>query len=994
MLLRVAASLAGVAPLACPAAPPVGYTLAWSDEFEGTTLDTSLWSYRTDTRFWSTQVPANVRVGNGALSLELKKETVGSSAYTGAGIISKPVVRYGYYETSMKTPPGAGWHTSFWMMRYGAGAAATILELDALENDSIKPTSYSVNVHRWQPSHAVYSTKTITTPDLSAGFHTIGCEFTPSTVRYSFDGAVVHTVDATLFPHGDLNVWLTSIAAPLGGTPAVDDTRLPAVASYDYVRFYAPDAPTTPTTYRWNGIASSAWSGTGNWAGSPGRAMTGATVNAVLEVASGTARGAIYDGTLGATRYYNVHGRGLVVGTGVTAGSLTIAGGTFSTLNSTTADAVAATTGVSGTITVAGGTLIGNIFGTEVNAAGGAGRLAVKSGTAILTTLVLGGSSATGGAATVDLDGGVLVASQITMHSTSGTGVLAFNGGTLRAGAASTAFLQGLTTASIRSAGAVIDTAGKGITIAQPLLTDLASPGGGLTQTGSGVLTLAGTNTYSGGTTIRGGTVAVAGDSRLGGASGGVTLDGGALQATSGFTLAASRTITVRAAGGTINNTGATNLAVAGAVSGSAATLTVRTASAVNAATHLDGAVSLGGLVLTGTTTGVGLRHSARIAAPVAVAAGQTLHLNGLNGTGTASATHGGCNVVLHGGTLRNRYGGNTFSGTITLAADSTLENRVGNGNSLTVSAGRLVLGSSTLTVRSGTSSTEWVAIAGGMTGGPASGLTLTGGGQLRLSGSNPGFGGRVAIEEGELRIESSTAVDSGVTVAFSGTAASKALVLAAPSVSVGRLDLSGRERIDIGTGSMTVANGLTPTRLVAALLEGRGDGSWGSGAGVTSSSAAADAAVGRPRGIGWLEAGNGAIRLAYAAPGDTNLDGAIDILDASNIAAGGSFDSGQAAAWSQGDFGYDGVVDILDIADFMGTSLFDEGSYLAAVGSREVSAVPEPALAILAAAVVPLAFQALRGGGRRRPRIRAACAQSPSGCPRALISAASRARL
>jgi len=261
MLIRVAASLAGLAPLACPAAPPVGYTLAWSDEFEGTTLDTSLWSYRTDTRFWSTQVPANVRVGNGALSLELKKETVGSSAYTGAGIISKPVVRYGYYETSMKTPPGAGWHTSFWMMRYGAGAAATILELDALENDSIKPTSYSVNVHRWQPSHAVYSTKTITTPDLSAGFHTIGCEFTPSTVRYSFDGAVVHTVDATLFPHGDLNVWLTSIAAPLGGTPAVDDTRLPAVASYDYVRFYAPDAPTTPTTYRWNGIASSAWSG-------------------------------------------------------------------------------------------------------------------------------------------------------------------------------------------------------------------------------------------------------------------------------------------------------------------------------------------------------------------------------------------------------------------------------------------------------------------------------------------------------------------------------------------------------------------------------------------------------------------------------------------------------------------------------------------------------------------------------------------------------------
>ena len=86
------------------------------------------------------------------------------------------------------------------------------------------------------------------TPDLSAGFHVFGCEFTPTTVKYFFDGDLVQTVDVTNvrkkdgtaadFPHGDQNIWLTSIASHLGGTKAVDDDKLPATAEFDYVRFF------------------------------------------------------------------------------------------------------------------------------------------------------------------------------------------------------------------------------------------------------------------------------------------------------------------------------------------------------------------------------------------------------------------------------------------------------------------------------------------------------------------------------------------------------------------------------------------------------------------------------------------------------------------------------------------------------------------------------------------------------------------------------------
>ena len=80
--------------------------------------------------------------------------------------------------------------------------------------------------------------KKVSTPDLAANFHVFGCEFTPETVKYFFDGKLVQTVDATKFPHSEQNIWLTVIATSLGRTKAVDDTKLPAAAEFDYVRFY------------------------------------------------------------------------------------------------------------------------------------------------------------------------------------------------------------------------------------------------------------------------------------------------------------------------------------------------------------------------------------------------------------------------------------------------------------------------------------------------------------------------------------------------------------------------------------------------------------------------------------------------------------------------------------------------------------------------------------------------------------------------------------
>lgn len=238
-MMRFSLLLLGAA--AALAAPPEGYRLKWSDEFNGTALDTVRWKYRTDSKHWSTQLPANVTLSGGNLILTLKKEEAGGMDYTGAGIISREAFRFGYYEARFRIDAGKGWHSSFWMMGHdgsgGTGTTKTELELDVIENDSIDLTSYGVNLHKWQGEHKSYGHKKVTTSSL-AEYHVFGCRYTPEMVTYYLDGQPVQTVDVRQLPHGDLHIWLTSIASYLGQTDRVDETRLPGKVFFDYVRYY------------------------------------------------------------------------------------------------------------------------------------------------------------------------------------------------------------------------------------------------------------------------------------------------------------------------------------------------------------------------------------------------------------------------------------------------------------------------------------------------------------------------------------------------------------------------------------------------------------------------------------------------------------------------------------------------------------------------------------------------------------------------------------
>ena len=135
---------------------------------------------------------------------------------------------------------------------------------------------------------------------------------------------------------------------------------------------------------------------------------------------------------------------------------------------------------------------------------------------------------------TLNLNGGTVTMNHEAMGNaaTGQTGAINFNGGVLQATANSSSFLSpavlpGVSTATVKSGGTIINDGGFAITVSSPLVHDATLGGsadGGLIKTGSGTLTLTGANTFTGNTVISNGTLAVNGSLAAGTAT--VTTNG------------------------------------------------------------------------------------------------------------------------------------------------------------------------------------------------------------------------------------------------------------------------------------------------------------------------------------------------------------------------------------------------------------------------------------------------------------------------------------
>ena len=245
--------------------PPVAgdWVKTLDDEFQGSTLNQSIWSVYGD-NYWDKEThwsKADVLVGGGVVKLRYEKKAgfnnddpaQKQSSYA-AGYLhtyDKWTQRYGYFEARMKLPTAPGLWPAFWMMPDRGRTAGPEkwkrqdtanrgMEFDIMEHlTRWGPHRYNVAMHYdgYGKDHKnVGSDKIYVQPDKD-GFITCGLLWTPGSAVYYCNGReVLRWKD----PRVSNVPAILMFTLPTGGwdnSPLVD-ARLPAEFVIDYVRVW------------------------------------------------------------------------------------------------------------------------------------------------------------------------------------------------------------------------------------------------------------------------------------------------------------------------------------------------------------------------------------------------------------------------------------------------------------------------------------------------------------------------------------------------------------------------------------------------------------------------------------------------------------------------------------------------------------------------------------------------------------------------------------
>jgi fibronectin-binding autotransporter adhesin len=386
----------------------------------------------------------------------------------------------------------------------------------------------------------------------------------------------------------------------------------------------------------------------------------------------------------------------------------------------------------------------------------------------------------------------------------------------------------GSNTATITSAGTVspasltVNNSSKAFTIS----ATIGGTGTPLVKLGTNTLTLSGTNAYDGGTVINAGILSIATNANLGAAGGGITLNGGQLSASAN--ISASRIVTVNGVGSSMRVPKNNNITTTGKLTGSGTLTTVDNGGAGNLSTYNFNSTSndfTGRLIGTGTIINVNSLGDSTNS--IALNAGTFNY-----GTGATGATSLPNRVIELSGTT----GGATINNNNTTAA-----------NDLSIGGGLLVTGAGNKTLTLGGANFGANTIAGNLSDGSGSVISLTvnganwivpgdhshtgqttvsgsTGATLTLSGNNSAMTGGVVLSTAtgtsasspRLNINSATALGTGIlnfgggaatdVVRLDNTSAGTVTVSTANAFTLNRnFTFVGTQSLNLGAGTTTI---------------------------------------------------------------------------------------------------------------------------------------------------------------------------------------------
>ena len=251
------AVMANLAPLT--AAPPDGWPLVFSDEFEGASLDPTKWG--TTMAFIGTHGPRyhneyylshteddDAIVGDGLLRLQTQRRTVNGDEKPGVFHYTQGLVTshdkfdftHGYVEIRAKYPGGKGLWPCLWLMPQGHGWPP---EFDIAEYYAGKRTMHHGLAHgglydsKWD---SLWDSET----DFESDWHIYALEWTRGRAVWSIDGVVRKTIAADYVPDKAMYLVLSNgVSSAVGPSGEPDETTVfPNSFRIDYVRVYQAPA--------------------------------------------------------------------------------------------------------------------------------------------------------------------------------------------------------------------------------------------------------------------------------------------------------------------------------------------------------------------------------------------------------------------------------------------------------------------------------------------------------------------------------------------------------------------------------------------------------------------------------------------------------------------------------------------------------------------------------------------------------------------------------
>lgn len=236
--------------------PPTGQTLVWSDEFNGTEIDLTNWSY--DVGAWPYNGEAeyytdngtggtNAYISNEALVIRAFPQNMGGRSYTSARLKTqgKKSWQYGTVVAKMKLPFGKGLWPAFWMLGTRDDNWPNCGEIDIMElvgggNDDNVITA-AMHWGESTASHQKTPPAWFNAPSPpSQDWHYYEMNWDANAVVIKFDGTEFFRKDISQLPYFHQPFFIILNVAVGGNWPGYPDntTVFPQTMTIDWVRVY------------------------------------------------------------------------------------------------------------------------------------------------------------------------------------------------------------------------------------------------------------------------------------------------------------------------------------------------------------------------------------------------------------------------------------------------------------------------------------------------------------------------------------------------------------------------------------------------------------------------------------------------------------------------------------------------------------------------------------------------------------------------------------